>query len=729
MPRQRSIEISIEPNEVVVGDPRLEIQARSPLDPETARGAIALVSAHGQVSLSRNGQVARFDPENGLPPGPQTLLVEELVSARGRRLSDRIEVPFFVSDSRAKVPARLRVESIVRLRVEKLGTVRLSAAKRPAGKFIEIMKAVDRKTGSPVELGFDQDGKRINPSTIFAQIEKNRRATFGKLHPSLKEAVTGAGAGERFPVAVWFRVGQEEPLSEKRAKGETAKPPRSEVAHAKRIKETGARIAELVRKHGAAAEPRLDPDAPVVFAELTADEIRRLQQRREVAAIFLHEVKGEVDLSSSMAIAQSDTVHSSLSITGSGVNVAVYEDGPDVTTNLSITARFLTNPSTDDHARHTHGIIKNIEANKPRGHARGCNLHSANSMDLAAINWAARTRGCTVISQSFHRPDEQTDSGLSFDDMYKDWLALHWPYPTICEAAGNGTSTEFVNHKGFNRLTVANHNDAASALAGDSVFRNPASPHSDRELPEIGANGMSVKCVGLDKSGTSMAAPATAGAAALLQQTNATLKSWPEGCRAILLAGASKNVTGNTWWADRSAAVDAGDGTGAVDALESVRIAQNRRSRGAAATRRGWDVGTLRSSDIGRNGETTFSYQVTVPRFFLWPKVKVALAWDSLATLLDFGFVQIASDALELDLDLKIYDSNGSLVGYSGSWDNSYEIAEFSAQRGQTYTIKIRRWSGTADVWYGIAWTVQGTPFIRESWELTERIVRQANSG
>ena len=180
-----------------------------------------------------------------------------------------------------------------------------------------------------------------------------------------------------------------------------------------------------------------------------------------------------------------------------------------------------------------------------------------------------------------------------------------------------------------------------------------------------------------------MAAPATAGAAALLQQTNATLKSWPEGCRAILLAGASKNVTGNTWWADRSAAVDSSDGTGAVDALESVRIAQNRRSRGAAATRRGWDVGTLRSSDIGRNGETTFSYQVTVPRFFLWPKVKVALAWDSLATLLDFGFVQIASDALQLDLDLKIYDSSGSLVGYSGSWDNSYEIAEFSAQRGR----------------------------------------------
>ena len=156
-----------------------------------------------------------------------------------------------------------------------------------------------------------------------------------------------------------------------------------------------------------------------------------------------------------------------------------------------------------------------------------------------------------------------------------------------------------------------------------------------------------------------------------------------------------------------------------------MRIAQNRRSRGSAATRRGWDVGTLRSSDIGANGETTFAYQVVVPAFFFGPKVKVALAWDSLATIQDLIFLQVGWDTLQLDLDLKIYDSGGSLVGYSGSWDNSYEIAEFDARAGETYTIKIRRWSGTADVWYGIAWTVQGVPFLRQDWNLRERLRRE----
>lgn len=96
-------------------------------------------------------------------------------------------------------------------------------------------------------------------------------------------------------------------------------------------------------------------------------------------------------------------------------------------------------------------------------------------------------------------------------------------------------------------------------------------------------------------------------------------------------------------------------------------------------------------------------------------RVKVALAWDSLAAVIDTPLFQIAIDQLRLDLDLEVYDSRGNLVCYSGSWDDSYEIAEFPANRGEMYTIKIRRWSGTDDVWYGIA-----------DWGLTEAVVRAA---
>ena len=76
------------------------------------------------------------------------------------------------------------------------------------------------------------------------------------------------------------------------------------------------------------------------------------------------------------------------------------------------------------------------------------------------------------------------------------------------------------------------------------------------------------------------------------------------------------------------------------------------------------------------------------------------------------GLIFPIASALTLDLDLMVYDSAGNLVGYSGSFDNSYEIAEFPARGGETYTIKIRRWSGTDDVWYGVAWNTVTTPLV-----------------
>lgn len=424
-----------------------------------------------------------------------------------------------------------------------------------------------------------------------------------------------------------------------------------------------------------------------------------------------------------MAIANSDDVHA-LGIRGAGIRVAVWEDGPDSTANLAIAGRFTTSPSTTDHSRHVHGIIRNTQAGLPRGHARSCRLFSANDMDLDALDWAVDDQECTVINQSFHRRDEAKEGTLSFDDIYKDWIALRWPFPTICQAAGNHfegddddidpTTDEYANHKGFNSLAVGNHNDDATAMSLSSVFRNPISSHGDRELPEISANGTSVTAVGLTKSGTSMASPACAGVAALIQNTNATLEHWPEGCRAILLAGASRNVVDQTWWADVVDDLDASDGSGAVNALESHRIAGQHRARNAAASRRGWDVGSLRSADFNRSGLSNFSYRIQVPRGVFGPRrVKVALAWTSkVSTFSILGITIPLSSKLTVDLDLKVFDANGAQVGYSGSWDNSYEIVEFTGMPGQTYTIRIRRWSGTDSVWYGIAWTVTGGLFI-----------------
>ena len=720
MPARPSLSTNVTANEIVFSTASIVVESRYPLDPDSAQGGLVIRGVRGRVGLSRSGRFATWSAEKGLPPGHQTLIVDGLVSKDNRRrIGDRMEIPFFVTDSKAKVPGAVRVESLSRLRVEELSTERLPADRRPGGRFIEIMKAAHRVTGAPVRLAFDQSGRRVDSDAILERIAKNRARRFGKLHESLYARVQKIGATARIPIAIWLHG--EDPLdpAEKKERGETKRPTRRALARGAAIAKVAHDFTPSLERENRVHGHRIDPSAPVVYASLTREQVRALAGRPEVAGLFLHETKGIDDLTDSIAIANSDDVHT-LGYRGAGVKVAIWESAPDVTTNLSITARYKTSGlTTSDHSRHTHGIVKNIEASQPHGHAPSCSLHSANTKDLDAVRWAAKDKGCTVVSQSFHRDSEPESGSMSFDDIYKDWLALQWPYPTICQAAGNywngdpddidPPESEYVNHKGYNSLGVGNHNDAASAMSGDSVFRNPTSPHGDRELPEISANGTSVTTVGLTKSGTSMASPAAAGCAALIQNVDGTLKSWPEGCRAILLAGAKRNISGQTWWQDVVGNVDASDGSGAVDALEAVNIAKQRRSRNAAETGRGWDVGTLRSSDIGSNDRTTFSYSVKLGSSFLAPRhVKVALAWDSAITMFPLGIQLPIASRLTVDLDLQIFDSRGVQVGYSGSWDNSHEIAEFDGQRGETYTIKIRRWSGTDSVWFGIAWTVTG---------------------
>jgi hypothetical protein len=709
--------LSLRPNEIVLGDVSVTLETARALDPETAQRGIGIAGVDGVVRLRAGGKHATWKPLRPLPPGRYRFTVGELASRPNGKVNTTAVVPFSVVHSRARVPAAVAIESMTRLRVEKLGATRLPLYGPAEGRYLEVIKGANRRNEAPVSLAFDQAGHRVDGEKILAGIEVARFRAFGKMHERLFRARHAARNGERLHVAVWLEI---DPalLERERSTRRQAKRPRfvgSQNAAIERATRKGMALVEEVK----ARVRGVSASAPVVYADLTGAQLDLLARNPAVAGLFLHEPGGVEDLQNSIAIANSDDVHA-LGFRGNGIRVAVWESGPDVTTNLAIAGRFDTSPSTSDHSRHVHGIIRNIERNAPRGHARSCRLFSANDKDLDALDWAVDDEECTVINQSFHRDSEPEDSTMSFDDIYKDWLALRWPYPTICQAAGNfwaddpddidPPSDEYVNHKGFNSLAVGNHNDSATGMSSDSVFRNPSSSHGDRELPEISANGTAVTAVGLTKGGTSMASPACAGVAALIQNTDATLQHWPEGCRAILLAGATRNVVNQTWWEDVIDDIDASDGSGAVNALESHRIALSRRSRNASATRRGWDIGSIGSSDFNSSGLSTFDYKVRIPTGPFPPRhVKVALAYTSKVTTFSiFGITIPLSSRLTVDLDLKIFNSRGVQVGYSGSWDNSYEIAEFTGTPGETYTIRVRRWSGTDRVWYGIAWTVTG---------------------
>jgi hypothetical protein len=347
----------------------------------------------------------------------------------------------------------------------------------------------------------------------------------------------------------------------------------------------------------------------------------------------------------------------------------------------------------------------------PHGYAPECLTFSANSYDVKALHWAVVTKQCRVINQSFHRASEETSGAMSSDDLIKDYLATHVPFPTIVHAAGNQSTSgvEFVNHKGYNAVVVGNHDDTARHMESSSVFRNPTSTHQDRELPDLCANGDAVTAVGLTMTGTSFSSPAVAGSVALLQSTAGTLGSWPEGCRAILLASAGRNVRGRTWWDDVSHKTDGRDGAGALDIREGVQIARVRATRNGTAARRGWDVGSLYSSDFDTNKRSRFKYQIAVPAGDKARPVRVGLAWSSKVTYdTDSSAtppIKNVVSTLTVDLDLQVYDGT-QLIAWSSSFDNSYEVVDFRGTPGKTYDIVIRRWSGTDWVWFGVAWTV-----------------------
>jgi hypothetical protein len=710
---------SVTADEVVAPGTPIELTFAAALDPRSAQGAIRVERrcepVAARVTLSQRGRVATVHLDDA-GVGAFSLVVSELLGAKGERLVDHYRLPFSVIPISGKVPGELRVEHAVRLVIDELEVQRLGPGQATRAGHVDVVKAVDRTTGTPVAFAFNERGERVDVDAQLAQLAKRRAEKFGRIHETLFRKMESGKDGELVPIVVWPRLELPPAPYPKPADRRSVEPPAGETKVTATLRAASDELRAAFQRAEVELPKDYQPDdaVPCVRAAATAAQIRRLAEHKSVGVIFFDDVTALTDLNASVAVARSDRDANPGAVEPGEVR-AVWEDGPSVTTNLAFADRFTTSPPASGHARLTSAVVKNTEAGKSHGHAPDCDLYSANRAGVDALRWAVRDRHCTVVSQSFHRSTEPGGAGLQADDLLKDMLALRWPYPTIVQAAGNfwvGDSdgitppeTEFVNHKGYNSIAVGNHDDTAGAMSGDSVFRNPSSTHGDRELPEIAANGTGVSAVGESKSGTSFSAPATAGVTALLQDVDGVLCSWPEGCRAILLASAGRNVRGNTWWQDVGSGVDARDGAGAVDAQSGVLIAQQRRSRGAPATRRGWDVGTLASGDFGQDRLATFRYHVAVPGQLFFPRVRVALAWDSAVTT--SGDSATAS-TLTVDFDLIVRDSHGVQVASAASWDNSYEVVDFAAAAGETYDIVIRRWSGTDSVWFGIAWAASG---------------------
>ena len=342
---------------------------------------------------------------------------------------------------------------------------------------------------------------------------------------------------------------------------------------------------------------------------------------------------------------------------------------------------------------------------------------------IAAADWSVSPSGgdADIVNASI---GQDTATGAEEARRYFDSIA--WEDGRLVVAA-SGNFTTFGNWDvvspgtGYNTMTVGGVNDRGTASTADDRLwyaagsnganyrdRTDASwnVHGDYNKPNVSAPSVSVRTAnGMIGDGTSIASPIVAGIAAQLMARAPTLTAWPEGVRALLMAGAHRRTPMPNGGLDADH-----EGVGTVSATWSNRILVN--GNGPFG---GYAVGSM------ARGQTVVR-EIPV---LAGQRVRAALAWSSHTS----GSNTAKADALMADLDLRVVAPNGAVVG-SFSWDNPYEVVDITVATSGTLRIEIRhdRFDSVEEP-YGLAWAVRGPFFDADESPFRSDILWAAREG
>ena len=422
----------------------------------------------------------------------------------------------------------------------------------------------------------------------------------------------------------------------------------------------------------------------------------------------------------SVPLVRADYMRDTLGYSGSGIKIGMIEGGlPDRNQSYFTTANIIYDPTAvaersygeneETHANQVAAIMvaKSTTVNGVTycGIVPDATLYATCYSNYYGYEWRQGiewllSQGVQVINMSakLNSPDNPPTGEYDSNCRWIDHVAINHSVHFV-KAAGNEGG--YVSSPGlsYNAIVVGNLNDNNTlSYEDDNIWdssnyleraANGITPTNKPDLVAPGTNINTAVNIQLDdqKTGTSYSAPHVTAIIAQLCQRHPTLKTKQDAMKAILTASINHKKHAYT----RSDTNYDKYGAGMIDA------------RSAAYTA---NAGRFISSSFAANTAESTSKTYTFTVTSSDEKIRISLAWLKYATISGtHANTTNPTNVALADLDLYVYDPNGSLVGSSVSLYNNVEIIQINNPVAGTYTIEVDHHAGSPNtVYFGLAW-------------------------
>ncbi len=565
------------------------------------------------------------------------------------------------------------------------------------------------------------------------------------IDPQLKEVLSAATATDLIPVDIWlYEIDTnkvEEKVLEKTgfskaslANEKTA----AEVTHAEvdaYIETERAVYAEaqteqseaFLNKHSKVFGSRTSAGgnllfvsryAPVIQAELTPAQIATMAKDLSVSGIYYSPDLEAIPVSNvADNVTEAGFTRDYSGLTGTGIKIGILEYGglPERGSYNIPLNKIAFDPNVNKtvfsaHASHVASILMGSEYITNGITYYGIvpdAMFYATYFDNNNMNWRERVewligKGVNVINMSFSLYYNGQYSGEYEDfDLWLEHVAIEHSVH-IVSASGNldnkpESNTNPYNYVcspglAYNVITVGNLNDKNTvSLLDDEIATDSSYIENNNSIslkPDLVAPGTNISTPVTTDSGTSYAAPQVAGIVAQLCQSFPTLKTKQAAMKAILTASIDHPIH-NYKPSDSAYNVY---GAGCVNAEEALATANYRYvNSNFSATA---PVGTYERYYLTASPDDS--------------KFRISLSWLKNVCVVgtDHTNSYPPSNIGVADLDLRIYNSLGTLIYQSNQNRGNVEIVEIdSVVSGEIYVIEVYlKTSASTTTYYSVAW-------------------------